>query len=158
MGPVFFFLLCVLGCQDPPDPTATPPPSDLPRYATAPHVQWAGLAPTDRILAVFVDEPGGPLDRLAHDADVATFLNDRFSPIFIPPDLASNLPKGILFVDTNGCLRLAPVKPTSPSEFIAAGNDVMLGSPPQEANFKPINWSIDIPADHPLRLRCSSAY
>ena len=155
MGPVFFFLLCMLGCQDPPDPPATPPPSGLPRYSTAPHVQWAGLAPTDRILAVFVDEPGGPLDQLAHDADVATFLNDRFSPIFLPPALAPDLPRAILFIDSAGCLRHPPVNPASPSAFIAAGNEVMLESRSTKANVEPIKWSIEVPREHPLRLRCA---
>ncbi|MFT5683143.1 MAG: hypothetical protein ACI8RZ_004070 [Myxococcota bacterium] len=155
MGPVFFCLLSVLACQDPPDPPITPPPTDLPRYATAPHVQWAGLAPTERILVVFVDEPGGPLDRIAANADVATFLNDRFSPVFLPPQIAPDLPRSILFVDPDGCLRLDPLHPESPQDFIDAGNKVMLGSPPQPYHSKPGQWGVQIPADHALQLRCS---
>ena len=154
MGPAFF---CLLSCSDPPTPPATPAPSDgLPRYSTAPHVQWAGLAPTDRILAVFVDEPGGPLDRLAHDPDVATFLNDRFSPIFLPPELAPDLPEAIWFVDRSGCLRHAPIRPLTPPDFIAAANTVMLNSPPQTYRPTPEKWGVSVPESHPLWLACVS--
>ena len=153
MGPAFFW---ILACSDPPTPPPTPPPSsDLPRYATAPHVQWAGLAPTERVLAVFVDEPGGPLDRIAHDPDVATFLNDRFSPIFLPPKIAPDLPSAIWFIDPSGCLRHAPLRPESPAEFIAAANAVMLESPPQTYTNLPEEWGIPVPRPHPLWLRCA---
>ena len=153
MGPAFFLLLA---CSDPPTPPATPPPSsDLPRYATAPHVQWTGLAPTERILAVFVDAPGGPLDRIAHDPDVATFLNDRFSPIFLTPELAPDLPPAIWFIDRSGCLRHPPLRPVSPGEFIAAGNAVMLDSPPQKYTIAPENWGLPLPEGHPLWLECA---
>jgi hypothetical protein len=153
-GPVFF-VLGLLACADPPDPPSTPPPADLPRYATAPHVHWAGLAPTGRILAVLVEDPGGPLDRIAHDADVATFLNDRFSPIFLPPHLVPDLPRGLLFVDPDGCLRLDPLTPESPAELIDAANRVMLGSPPRAWQPTPTRWGLSLPDPHPLRLRCS---
>src|SRR5204862_5947019 len=67
-----------IACHDPPTPPPTQGPDDLPRWSLAPHVSWAGLdAPATRPLAVFVDDPGGPLDQIAADADVTTFLNDR---------------------------------------------------------------------------------
>ena len=154
LGPAFFWLLA---CTDPPDPPPTAPPDDgLPRYATAPHVLWAGLTPTDRVLAVFVDTPGGPMDQLAHDADVATFLNDRFSPVFLTPEVAPQLPAGVLFIDPDGCLRLDPGQPATPKDFIADANKVMLGSPPRKWHMEPTQWGIEVPGSHPLRLRCQS--
>ena len=156
MDPVFLIVLsCVMAaCSDPPDPPATPAPADLPRYATAPHVQWAGLSRTTAPLAVFVDQPGGPLDRLAHDADVATFLNDRFTPLFLTPAVAPDLPEAILFVDERGCLLLDPVRPQTPADFIEAANTVMLGSAPRKWPAQPSSWGVALPEAHPLWLRC----
>src|SRR5436190_1822950 len=93
-----------IACHDPPTPPPTQGPDDLPRWSLAPHVSWAGLdAPATRPLAVFVDDPGGPLDQIAADADVTTFLNDRFTPIFLIPERAP-LARGVSFLDSEGCV------------------------------------------------------
>ena len=121
------FFICLTACADPPDPPATPEPPDLPRWSTAPHVQWDGLSqlnhPTHPI-ALFVSQPDGALDRLAHDPDVATFLNDRFQPIFLTPDFAGRA-EGLLFVSTQGCL-LSESMPQTPTEWIALANQAIL--------------------------------
>lgn len=96
-------LLALGGCGDPPPPPESPRCGPA-RGATAPHVCWAGPDATGRPIALLVDEPGGPVDRLVADADVTTFLNDRFEPRFArPAELGLPGPQTLL-LDPRGCL------------------------------------------------------
>lgn len=165
------FLASVCGfaiaCHDPPTPPPTHGPDDLPRWSKAPHVRWAGLAdarttsPDMRPLAVFVDDPGGPLDRIAADPDVTTFLNDRFTPVFLVPE-RSPLARGVSFLDRDGCLLLGPVAPASPAEFVALANDLQVkraagGIAPTRVDAIVPPQPLSLPTDSPLRLACASA-
>lgn len=115
-------------CTDPPAPPAIPGPPDLPRWSTAPYVQWDGLQKTQTPtapIALFVDTPGGRYDQLAHDADVATFLNDRFHAVFLTPERAG-LPSGVWFVSEEGCLLTGRQQPQTPAAWIDAANAAVL--------------------------------
>jgi hypothetical protein len=148
-------------CHDPPTPPASHAPDDLPRWSQAPHVRWAGLADTGSApLAVFVGDPGGQLDRIAADDDVATFLNDRFTPIFLVPE-SSPLPRGVSFLDRAGCLLLGPVAPDSPTAFIALANDLQVrlaAGGVASARAEPLAppEPLALPDDSPLRLACAT--
>ena len=151
-----------IACNDPPTPPPTDGPDDLPRWSKAPHVHWAGLDEAGtRPLAVFVDDPGGPLDRIAADLDVTTFLNDRFTPIFLVPE-RSPLARGVSFLDRDGCLLLGPVAPASPGEFVALANDLQVklaagGVAPTRADAIVPPQPLSLPGDSPLRLACAAA-
>jgi hypothetical protein len=116
------------GCTDPPLPEPTPTRTDLPRWSSAPYVNWqgpedAGGAPW----ALILDETNGPIDRLLHDFDVATVLNDRFSAWFLVPDAAPTLTQRwgaptITFLDPAGCPLAGPSAPKSPAAFITLAN------------------------------------
>lgn len=82
-------------------------------------------APVSAPIASFVDSPGGPVDRLAADPDVTTFLNDRFHPIFHTVDPAQP-PGTVEFLTADGCSFGPPLVPASPGELIEAANAVML--------------------------------
>lgn len=113
------FLLAA--CSDPPDP----PPASL-SSSTAKWVLWrSDDEPVDRPVAVFVDKPGGPVDRLAADSDVTTFLNDRFHPLFHLDDPAQP-PGTVQFLSADGCELSAALAPSSVHEFIEAANLVVL--------------------------------
>ncbi|MEL6341875.1 MAG: hypothetical protein AAFV53_02005 [Myxococcota bacterium] len=127
-----FFLCCGLNllssCSDPPSPAPTPGPDDLPRWSTAPYVRWKGPATSNgRVVALFVEEPDGPLDRIAADADVTSFLNDRFHAIFLTPARAG-LSRGVWFISPHGCLLSGPTQPKDAETWIDIGNAVMLSS------------------------------
>lgn len=122
---------------------------------------WSGPgAASPYPLAVFMDAPGGPLDRIAADPEVSTFLNDRFQPFFLVPEAAPGLvdaTPAALFLDRRGCVLDGPFQPQRPEEWIARGNAVLLalsagklghGGLPQ------VDFSFDLPADHPLRGSC----
>lgn len=116
-------LLCalILGCSDPPSP---PPASTSP--STARWVQWRAAAdPVNAPVAVFVDAPGGPVDRLAADADVTTFLNDRFHPLFrvVDPAQAAGT---VQFYTADGCAFGPPIAPLSAQALIDAANAVIV--------------------------------
>ena len=149
-------------CHDPPTPPPTRGPDDLPRWSLAPHVSWSGLTdPATRPLAVFVDDPGGPLDRIAADADVTTFLNDRFTPIFLIPERAP-LARGVSFLDSEGCLLLGPIEPPTPAAFIEIANDLQVrlaaGSvSPEHVDAIVPPQPLALPPDSPLRLACAPA-
>ncbi len=123
-------------------------------------MQWAGLdAPTGRPLVVFVDEGGGPLDQLAADADVTTFLNDRFTPIFLLPSVAPELPSpSVQVLDGRGCWLLPPTQPDSADAFIALANGVMTdlaaGRPATARPAPPTRWGVALPADSLLSRPC----
>jgi hypothetical protein len=76
-------------------------------------------------VAVFVDAPGGAVDRLAADPDVTTFLNDRFHPIFRldDPDQAGGT---VQFYSADGCALGPPVTPATPGALIAIANGVVV--------------------------------
>jgi hypothetical protein len=116
-------LLSVLlvACSDPPDP-----PPAAPTLSTAKWVEWrADDAPVERPVVVFVDEPGGSVDRIAANADVTTFLNDRFHPRFHTTD--AEQPVGtVQFLSADGCALTLPLTPTGPADFIAAANAVVV--------------------------------
>jgi hypothetical protein len=125
-------------------------------------VHWAGLGDADtRPLAVFVDDPGGPLDRIAADPDVTTFLNDRFTPVFLVPE-RSPLTRGVTFLDRDGCLLLGPAVPTSPAGFVQLANDLQLKlaagdvAPARVDAIVPPR-PLSLPGDSPLRLACAPA-
>jgi hypothetical protein len=151
-----------IACNDPPTPPATHGPDDLPRWSQAPHVRWAGLTDAGtRPLAVFVDDPGGPFDRIAADHDVTTFLNDRFTPVFLVP-ARSPLVRGVSFLDREGCLLLGPVAPTSPAEFIELANDLQVRLAAGAVSPVRVDASVPadplpMPVDSPLRLACAAA-
>lgn len=156
-------LASLLGsCRDPVDPPALSGPSDLPRWSTAPHVRWGGLDEVpERVGVVVVDEAGGSLDLLSHDPDLATFLNDRFTPWFLIPEVApSPLPRrGVVFIDTAGCLLAGPSEPADAAEWIEQANQVLLDQAAGKSGDawpSSPSWSaLSPPADHPLQLRCS---
>ena len=151
-----------IACHDPPTPPPTQGPDDLPRWSLAPHVSWAGLAgPATRPLAVLVDDPGGPLDQIAADPDVTTFLNDRFTPIFLIPERAP-LARGVTFLDSEGCVLLGPIEPSTPEAFIEVANDLQVrlaagGVSPVHVDAIVPPQPLSLPPDSPLRLACASA-
>lgn len=153
--------MVVSGCADPADPPAAADPSGVQRWSAAPHVRWAGPAdPVRRPLAVLVDHPGGPLDRIAADPDVTTFLNDRFHPWFLPPEVAGGAPDApaTWWLDERGCLLYGPTRPATPEAWIADANAAALvhqrGDPATRAlPLRPALPGLD-PA-HPLRGGCS---
>lgn len=154
-------LALLIGCSDPAEPPPTKPPPDLPRWSTAKHVIWSGLSEASaHPLAVFVGPPGGKLDQITADADVTTFLNDRFQAFFFIPERAP-LPDGASFLDRNGCLLAGPTQPQTPATWIALANDVQLSLAEDRAQPKRIQTRRALPEladspDHPLRLRCGS--
>lgn len=92
--------------------------------ATAPHVQWqtpAEAAASARPRVEFHDAADGPLVTLAADADVATFLNDRFSPVFFDDPSG-----GIAFYSPADCPLTAALHPATPAAFIAIANEIIL--------------------------------
>lgn len=116
-------LLCalILACRDPHDP---PPASTSP--STARWVAWhADADAVSAPVAVFVDVPGGPVDRLAADADVTTFLNDKFHPLFHEAD-AAQPPGTVQFLTADGCAFGPATTPATPAELIAAANAVIV--------------------------------
>jgi hypothetical protein len=88
-------------------------------------VIWqAPEAPVDKPVALFVDVPGGPMDRLAADPDVATFLNDRFHPVFLTSSDAQ--PTGtVAFYAPGGCPLTPPASPADAPAWIALANEVI---------------------------------
>jgi len=152
----------LLAC-DPPAPPPLPGPPDLPRWSEAPYVAWSGPAtPITRPLAVFVDLPGGPMDQIAGDADVATFLNDRFHPWFLVPEAAPDLaePPAALFLDASGCLLRGPDRPDGPAAWIEEANAVLLAIHAGDTQPRALpeqRFGFSLGPDHPLRGRCAGA-
>lgn len=94
--------------------------------STAKWVLWrSDEEPAEHPVAVFVDEPGGPMDRIAADSDVTTFLNDRFHPVFHREDPAQ--PRGtVQFLSADGCALTPALTPGDAHEFIEAANVVVV--------------------------------
>ena len=162
---IFFGLGALLGpagCSDPPPPPPVPGPTYLPRWSVAPYVAWTGpSAPVRLPLAVFIDSPGGPLDAIAANLDVTTFLNDRFHPWFLTPGAAPGLTEATpaaLILDETGCVLVAPFLPDGPDAWIEAANQALReqreGKHPTGA-LPQITFSFPLPEDHPLRGRCA---
>ena len=106
-----------------------------------------------------VDQPGGPLDRLLADPDLTTFVNDRFTPLFLMPSAAPALPgPSVQVLDARGCWRLPPQAPADAAQLIALLNGVMraqaAGQPAQARPSPPQEWGVPMPAGHPLQLAC----
>lgn len=132
-----------------------------------------------RPMAILVDQPGGPLDALAGHPDVATFLNDRFHPWFLPPAIAGRAAPVTLLLDEDGCLLAAPVTETEATAWLQAVNAAALaradpGPSPIDGTAAPagpgsseagrvgarpdLAVSLDeLGADHPLRRPCPTA-
>lgn len=108
--------LLVLNTACGPEPTASP----------VSHVEWRQVAdPVERPLAVFVDTPGGPVERVARDLDATTFLNDRFQPLLVPSFGAQ--PAGtVAFYTADGCPFGAPFTPADGPALVAAANRVIV--------------------------------
>jgi len=128
-------------------------------WSTAPYVQWVGPGEAvHKPVALFVSAPGGPLDLLASDADVTTFLNDRFTPMFLVPVSAPDLAPGMWFIDQNGCLLTGPDQPTSPEEWLALANQVQLQATANRHSGAlspaPTRWRFSLPELHPIRGAC----
>lgn len=161
--PLLSGLLALLSCADPAAPPEVPGPPDLPRWSEAPYVEWSGpSSPVSRPLAVFVDLPGGPMDAIAADLDVTTFLNDRFHPWFLRPDAVDGLPPAplALILDRAGCVRAAPFRPEGPAAWIAAANAVLLDLDAGRAateRLPELRFDFPIAADHPLFGRCAAS-
>jgi len=94
--------------------------------ASASYVEWrAADVAVDRPLAVFVDGIGGPMDSVARDWDVTTFLNDRFHALRVPEFGAQ--PMGTAaFYSADGCLLYGPFVPSTGSAWIVAANQVIV--------------------------------
>ena len=112
----------IAACSDPP----APPPLSDPARTVAVYVEWrAPDAAVRAPVVVFVDVAGGPVDRLAADSDVTTFLNDRFHPVLLPAYAAQ--PVGtVAFYDGEGCLLAGPARPADPQALIDLANGVVL--------------------------------
>lgn len=113
-----------------------------------------------RPLAVFVDQPGGPLDAIVADVDVTTFLNDRFEPWFLTPEAAPGLvpsPPAALILDAAGCVRAEPFRPDGPETWIQVANRALLelsAGRPATATLPEVDFTFALRPDHPLRGRC----
>jgi hypothetical protein len=65
------------------------------------------------------------MDRVVADADVTTFLNDRFHALFEAPE--PGRPEGtVRFYDGCGCPLTDALRPASAEAFIAVANEVIV--------------------------------
>ena len=124
-------------------------------------MQWSGLAEWNaRPVVVVVEAAGGELDLLLHDADLATFLNDRFQSWFLLPEVTpAPLPQhGVVFLDAQGCKLAEAALPDSAAEWIALNNAVLLSLHEDEGgqpwSTEPAWTALTPPPGHPLRLTC----
>ena len=158
-------MLLLTACSDPPPPPLPTVSAELPAVSEAVRVHWFSLEATvHRPIALFVDTPGGPMDRVASDADVTTFLNDRFHPILVTPEQAPDLarPNGaVWFINAEGCLLVEELSVEDPLAWIQHANKAVLAM--REGDFiGPLaaqweRWHVNIPMGHPLRLHCSGS-
>ncbi|MFN7145006.1 MAG: hypothetical protein ACK4YP_14615 [Myxococcota bacterium] len=134
---LLFVALLIGACTDPPAPLL--PPST--NGSTAPWVEWrAPDAPVRGPVVLVVDRPGGPMDQLVADPDVATFLNDRFHPMF--ERASAYQPEGTLqFLDGCGCALSAPIAPASPAAFIEAANTIVVRTDARRCQGQPFGRS-----------------
>jgi hypothetical protein len=105
-----------------------------------------------------VEESGGPLDQIAADSDVTTFLNDRFHPWFIAPESVDGLNAGThLFLDIDGCLLISVQPVQSASAWIEQANLAVqaLEKKQDQGPLHPTpDWNFELRADHPLFGYC----
>lgn len=106
---------------------ATNPPGSA--WSTS---SWVRFAPADSggERAVIVDTPGGELDRLLSDPDVATVLNDRFAPIFLHPTSVPAFTArvgwpSLTVLDPDGCLRLHSDAPPDAAALVERINEAL---------------------------------
>ena len=90
-------------------------------------MQWASLSAAGE-RALIIDVPGGSVDRLLHDADVATVLNDRFETVFLHPRARPALTArfgwpSISTLDGEGCVRSTLRSPATAADTIRSLND-----------------------------------
>ncbi len=121
---------------------------------------WTGPGPpSGRPLAVFIDQPGGPLDQIAADEDVTTFLNDRFEPWFLIPEIAPSLGPAprMWFFDAQGCVLASSTGVPDATAWINLANRV-ISAPPAVARAglrpPPTFVGLQLAADHPLQSMC----
>lgn len=142
------------GCADPPPPD-TARACGPSRGATAPHVCWAGPGPTGRPVALLVDDPGGPVDRLGHDADVATFLNDRFETRFATLSELGRTEPATFLLTPAGCLLTAgPITTSTPTDWIAAVN-AAVRTPRHAPRHPGLDHVPGVGTTHPLTRPCT---
>ena len=129
-------LLLLSACADPADP----PPASRGTGSTAPWVEWHHASePVIAPVVVFVDEPGGPMDRIAADTDVTTFLNDRFHPIFFTERVGQPIGT-VRFYDGCGCPLTEPLRPDGPSAFITVANDIIVRADARRCTAPALQW------------------
>jgi len=108
-------------------------------------VEWRDPAQAvTRPVALVVDAPGGPLDRLVADPDVTTFLNDRFHPVWAAS--SPYAPVGtVRFYTPRGCSLGDPVQPKNAAELIAAANAVIVRPEAREGQSPRLDLSCGAP-------------
>jgi hypothetical protein len=108
-----------------------------------------------RPLALLVGEPGGPLDRLAADPDVTTFLNDRFEARFVSPGVLPPPSERTLVLDPRGCLLPGgSVESSTPEAWIAGVNKALEAPGPRAAPIL-LQPPPGLPEGHPLASPCA---
>jgi len=138
-----------------------PDPTGISRWSTAPFVEWSGpTTELSRPLAVLVEVGGGPLDLIAADSDVTTFLNDGFHPWFVSPEAVEGITTGItLFLDLEGCLLIPAAKVHSAKEWLDLANSALVAQE-RHASLGALQpspqWAFDLPSNHPLFASCDS--
>ena len=104
-------------------PCGCKPPAQEPASS---FVEWRSVqAPVARPIAVFVGPVDGPMDRVARDWDVTTFLNDRFHPLLVTA-FGEQPPGSAAFYTADGCLLYGPFTPATGSAWIVAANQVIV--------------------------------
>ena len=157
---LWLFLSLLLSCSDPAVPNPVPDPEGIPRWSTSIHIHWSNPAdPPTRPLAIFIGDPGGPIDQIVTNSDVTTFLNDRFDPWFIIPDMVQGIDaETALFLDLDGCSLGSAISPVGPSQWIGYANLALEtlheGSHDGPLSPSPV-WNIAIPSTHPIHGTCT---
>jgi hypothetical protein len=152
-GAIFLFL----GCQDPQTPPPTDSPQGIPRWSTTEHIAWKG--PNDAIhlnIALIFDTPNGPLDQIAGDDDVTTFLNDRFHPIFVHSSFgALDNGSGLIFISPKGQKLGGPLAPQNAEAWIQVSNQFIQGELIPSSEFSCGTLNTFFEDKHPVIQACS---
>lgn len=152
-GAIFVFM----GCQDPQTPPPTEPPQGIPRWSTTKHITWKG--PSDAIqlnIALVIDTPNGPLDQIAGDNDVTTFLNDRFHPIFVHASFgALDKGSGLIFISPEGKKLGGPITPQNVDAWIQVSNQFIQGELIPSSEFSCGRLKTFFKDTHPIIQACS---
>ena len=112
--------------------------------------------PTGRIVALIVDRPGGPLDKLIADPDVSTFLNDRFDAHFVHPEEIGVPGSRTVLLTPEGCPRSEAIAAATPAAWIASVN-AALETPPGSTPAGRLPGIAGVLDDHPLARPCSTS-